>query len=827
MLFKPSRVTGCLGLTFLGTVANVSTAVAQELDEVVVTAQKREQDLQQVTLAITALTGEDIQKQGMLGFRQWADHVPGITVVQGQDPSRRTGPSATIRGVVQVYRGQLWEVSAGGTTSFTVGGVPFMNGDPGLYDMNRIEVLRGPQGTLQGISAMGGMIRFIPNEAQTDEFEAEVNAGAGAIFEGSTTNQAGFMVNVPLITDKLAIRLAANREHNGGFIDFIRPSLSQTAPLDPNDGNVFRETDRINTIDNANKMNRTGARFSFLYTPNDDFTLKGFVNWNNTDYKHTTIADLNYESDKLIHNRFSLQPLTEDFTVSSLEASYDLGALGTLVYVGGYYQGKNSETTDNTPQNPTLIAGAIPILDRDGPGGLPPDPFPAASSFPFRTKSSIYTNELRLQGQGKPLFAGLTFDYITGLYYHDETRGGTFSVSVPDWNLLKGPNTVPILTDRGIILSSIGEGKYKNKAAFVDLTVNITPKLAVGAGVRYFEQDFHSYEWRYGDFYSGRASNGATVGDNLNVQDTPANVGNISEHGVTPRATISYKFTEDRMLYFTAAQGKRLAQGFPNPTGLASNQPQCTPLAQSLGVLDDLQNGTVTDSVWSYDLGLKSKWLDNRLLANVAVYHLVWTDLQQAIQLVQYDPACNAQIPANIGEVTSDGIEVELAYVMNDRWQFNSALAYTDARFTSIPSGVGSSLPGVNLKKGDRLRMVSPYTATLGVEYSFRYPQFMSRNFAGYVRADYRYIAERMNNFGDEDLLKANLARSRFFAGAYAMTDLRIGADEGDLSLSLYVSNVFDRLAVYESSQEVFQPNIRSGSVSQPRTIGFTVSKRF
>ncbi|MEJ0037985.1 MAG: TonB-dependent receptor [Gammaproteobacteria bacterium] len=821
------RDSGLLAMTVVSAVAYVPYVHAQELEEVTVTAQKREQDLQKVTLAVTALTGEDMEKQGMMGFRDWADHVPGITVVQGQDPSRRTGPSATIRGVTQVYRGQLWEVSSGATTSFSVGQVPFMNGDPGLYDLQRIEVLRGPQGTLQGISAMGGAIRFIPNEARADKFAAEVNAGAGAIDQGGNTSDLGFMVNVPLVTDVFAIRLAADKQTNGGFIDFIKPSLSQTAPLDPKDGNIWRETNRINTIDNANKMDKTGARFSFIYTPNDDFTLKGFTNWQRTDYATTTIADLNVPSDHLILDRFSEQPLTEDFTVSSLEASYELGAIGSLQFVGGYYQGRNSETTDNTPQIPTLLAGARPVLDMDGPGGLPPDPFPAASSFPFRTKSNIYTGELRLQGTEKPLFAGMTFDYIAGLYYQDENRGGTFAVSVPDWNLDKGPNTAPILTANGIVLASVGRGHYKNKASFLDLTLNITPKWSVGVGARYYEQDFHSFEWRYGDNYSGRATNGATVGDNLLVQDTPANVGNISENGVTPRATVSYKFDDNKMLYFTAAEGQRLAQGFPNPTGLASNAPQCTPLAQQLGVLDDLQNGTKTDTVWSYDLGLKSKWLDNRLLVNAAVYHLIWSDLQQSIQLVQYDPACNAQIPANVGEVTSDGAELELAYVLNESWHFNSALAYTDARFTSIPSGVGSSLPGVNLKKGDRLRMVSPWTASLGVEYGFQYPQLFGRSFSGYIRADYRYVAERMNNFGDEDLLRADTARSRFFANAYALTDVRLGADEGDLSLSLYISNLFNHLAIYESSQEVFQPNLRSGSVSQPRTIGFTVSKRF
>lgn len=824
------RVTGSLVMTVGVMVGYLPSAFSQTLEEVTVTAQKREENIQKVPLSLTALTGVELAKQGMKGFRDWADYVPGITIMQGQDPSRRTGPAATIRGITQVYRGQLWEVSSGATTSFTVGQVPFMNGDPGLYDMNRIEVLRGPQGTLQGIASMGGTIRFIPNEARADEFAAEVNAGAGAINQGGQTTELGFMVNLPLITDVLAIRLAANHAHNGGFIDFIKPSLSQTAPLNPNDGNFTREANRINTIDDANKMDKTGGRVSLVFTPNDRFTLKAFTNWQKTDYTTTTIADLNVPSDKLILNRFAEQPLKEDFSVSSLEASYDLGALGSLQYVGGYYQGRNSETTDNTPQIPTLLAGAIPVLDADGPGGLPGDPFPAASSFPFNTKSDIHTNELRLQGVDRPLTAlgsSMTFDYIVGLYHHDENRGGVFAVSVPDWNKNRGPNTVPILTDNGIILASKGGGHYENKAAFVDLTLNVTPKLSVGAGVRYFEQKFNSIEYRFGDFYSGRASNGATVGDNLLLDDTVANEGRIAEDGVTPRATISYKFDDERMAYFTASQGKRLAQGFPNPTGLVSNAPQCTPLAQSLGILDDLQNGTKTDSVWSYELGLKSKWLDNRLLVNTAVYHLIWSDLQQSIALLSYDSNCNAQIPANVGEVTSDGAELELAYVMSEHWNFNSAVSYTDARFTGIPAGVGSSLPGVNLKNGDRLRMVAPWTASFGAEYTFNYPEIFGRLFEGYLRADYRFVAERMNNFGDERLLKADATRSRFFAGSYSLTDLRLGADDGGLAIALYVSNVFDKLAVYEASQEVFQPNIRSGSVSQPRTIGFTVTKRF
>lgn len=802
-------------------------AGAQEIEEVTVTAQKRSEDLQQAPIAISALTQGMIEKRGMTGFREWTDYVPGITMYQGQDPSRRTGPSATIRGVTQVTRGQLWEVSTNSTTSFTIGQVPFFNADPGLYDLTRVEVLRGPQGTLQGISSMGGTVRFIPNEADTKNFDADVTAGAGTIYQGGMTNEVGFMVNLPLVDNVFAIRLAGQRLENGGYVDLIKHSLSETAPL-VIDRRDYTQADNTRlTIKNANKMEKTGGRISATFTPNDVFSLRAFTNWQRTEYDTTSIADLNTFSVGPVLNRFAMQPLTEDFVVSSIEASYDLG-FASVEYVGGMYTGKNSETTENTPQIPTLLAGAVPILDRDGPGGLPADPFPSASSFPFETRSKIYTSELRLQAQDKSLFgSGMKFDYILGLFYQDEDRSGVFTVSVPDWNLNRGPNTVPILTERGVILASNGGGHYQNKAAFVDVTLHFTPKWSLGLGVRYFDQAFHSAEYRFGDFYSGKAANGATVGDNLYLLDTPVNVGQIKEDGYTPRAILSYQYDDSKLIYLSAAQGKRLAQGFPNPNGLANNFPQCTQLAQDLGILGDLQNGTTTDSVWSYDLGLKSKWLDNRLLVNTSLFYLVWADQQQAISLLAFDSLCNAQIPANVGEVTSKGIELEVIYAPTEHWNFNTAIAYTDAEFTDILPGVASSLPGVFLKKGDSVRMVAPLTASVGAEYRYTPPVFRETSFDGYVRADFRYVDERMNNFGDEARLKADPTRSRFFAPAYNLTDVRAGLDSEKLDLSLYVQNIFDRRAIYESSQEVFQPNIQSGSISQPRTIGFTVKKRF
>jgi iron complex outermembrane recepter protein len=128
-------------LTLIALACCVTPALGQELEEVVVTAQKREQNLQDLTISISAVTSDMIQKRGMETFRDWTDYVPGISIFEGTDPARRTGPEATIRGVTEQFRGQIWEVSAGATTSFMIGEVPYFNSDPDLYDMNRVEVL--------------------------------------------------------------------------------------------------------------------------------------------------------------------------------------------------------------------------------------------------------------------------------------------------------------------------------------------------------------------------------------------------------------------------------------------------------------------------------------------------------------------------------------------------------------------------------------------------------------------------------------------------------------------------------------------------------------
>src|SRR5690606_6267411 len=153
-------------------------------------------------------------------------------------------------------------------------------------------------------------------------------------------------------------------------------------------------------------------------------------------------------------SRFALEPQRDEFAATSLELSYDVG-FGSIEYVGGFFNSSMSETIDVTTLVTTFLNGtgenaSVHALDRDGPGGLPMDPWPSPTQFPFASDTDITTHELRLQGTDQRLF-GLRFDYVLGVFRMEEERHGTFRVANPTWNANRGPNTVPILTEGGLI----------------------------------------------------------------------------------------------------------------------------------------------------------------------------------------------------------------------------------------------------------------------------------------------------------------------------------------------------------------------------------------
>lgn len=821
--------------------AQVTTS-AGALEEVIVTAQKRAENIQDVPISMSALAGADIEAKGLNGFRDWATYVPGITMFQGSSANRRGGPTAVIRGVSQTSAGQLNETSSQATTSYMIGQVPIFSSDPGLFDMDRIEVLRGPQGTLFGVASMGGTVRYIPNEARADAFEAKVRVDGGFYHGGGARYQADFMLNMPIVQDVFAVRLSGMHRHSDGYIDMYLLPLGDNNPSKIAINGMPLDTRQASgssdgLLRDVNSSDTDGVRLSMTFTPTERLSLKAFTMWQKSTQDSKQFIDLNDQTGDWVVNRFAREPQADQFSISSLEASYDVG-FGSLEYVGGFFQSELSETVDATTLISTFLNGTgthagVNVLDADGPGGLPADPWPSATVFPFETRSRIASHELRLQGQNKPLGSigshAFSFDYVVGLFYMNERRSGSWDISNPNWNSFKGSNTFPILDSQGLTLGSTAGGRYESKSAFTDLTLHLTEKLSLSAGVRY--SDNHSDSAGV-SVSVPRAADGATDGTRVTTPLT-LQYGTVNDKSVTPRYGVQYRLDDQKMLYFTAAKGERMPTGTPNPNAFntpGANDPVCRQLARNLGVEDDALNGTTTDTVWSYDLGLKSTWLDRRLLVNVSLFYLDWTNLQRNFNLLQFNPICTPVIAANVGGVHVQGVELEFMYMPIPSVTMNAAVAYTDAKVAATVPGVNDSL-GKPLEKGDAIENVAPLTVSAGAEYRFATP-YLSEHFdgdySGFVRVDWRYVGERMGlNTGDKASLRADPIRSQFIADPYQLTDLRLGVTSEEWSAWIYASNLFNEKAIYDAYRISWLPTLHSASVSDPRTIGFSLERRF
>jgi outer membrane receptor protein involved in Fe transport len=829
-LGKPSRmmlvlaglgISGAFGPAF----AAQDTKKADEdpkpaLQVVIVTAQKTRENIQNVPITMSALTTKSMKMGEMVGFHEWGDSIPGLQMEQGTAPNRRAGPTAVIRGVSQSNAGQLYEVSAMATTNYTFGEVPINAGDPALFDMNRIEVLKGPQGALFGLASMGGTIRYIPNYADTHRFSAEFTGGAGMIAHGGTQHNLEVMLNAPIIDNVLAVRFAAETVHSDGYITV------HTLPLTDNTFSSIQINDspalgpaNLGDIPNANSNTLSAERILLTYTPTKDLSIRTYAMQQTQDQADKQNIDYNASIGGWNAWRYTREPQTNKFRVFGVESQYDM-RFGSLNYIfGSQYRGQ-TETLDFTPITPYLLSSGSTFALQMNPN-LPEDPLPSATVFPFFSENRTVSNELRLQGNDEPLAGPLTFNYVLGLFRMTEKADGDWAIKNPTWNTDKGPNTEPILTTGGLILGQTGGGDFSTSAAFGDLTINIAHKLQIGGGVR-FSRDRRTNELHtYGDAETGTAASGATVGSDIYGPGVVTS-GIAHDSSVTPRAFVSYRFDEDRMVYLNAAKGERAPESFPNPKYFEKSTPECIQLAQNLGLYEPALEGTKSDVVWSYDLGLKSAWLDHRLILNPAIYDVRWSGYQLNVLLNNFSAACQQIIDANVGDVEIKGVELSAKYAPIDSLVLTGAFTYSHAGLAKDVQGVTSTL-GTPLKKGDTITEAPPWQINATAEYTFPVPFSGAQ---GFVYGDWRYVGERFQQvIGNRNELR--IQQPFNVAHSYSLADLRLGVQTERWSGSVYCTNVFDKRAMYASQKVVWFPNQRVVSVSQPRTIGFDFSLYF
>jgi iron complex outermembrane recepter protein len=742
-LMSGSIVLICMGCT--GAFAqqgdesdNSAARDGSSLEEVIVTARKREEPVQDIPAAISVLSEATLERIGADDFQGFARTVPGLNLNQVNAIQN----NVNIRGVSTTSV----ETSAQSTVAFYIDDLPTVDAflsraqpDLRLFDVNRVEVLRGPQGTLFGSGALSGAIRILTNKPDLTKNELDFEAGLSQVEDGNMGYAVNAMANVPVVADRFALRAVGYVRRDPGYIDNV----------------ITGKTDQ-------NDVDAWGGRLMGRFKASDAFTLTGTILHQDTQtddgpfsFHRESSFGCNpgicppqygpYSGGSNEWANYSPENGSVKFTIYNLVADIDLGP-ATLTSSSSYAQTKADIASDSASR---LLSDAF---------GLPevvPLPFVNFSD------SDALAEELRLVSNGDR-----RIDYVVGGFYMKRTFDGgqVFSTPIPGLEIFRADVTHEV----------------KEKALFGELIFGLTDKLDLTVGGRVFWNDYDITTISTG-LLSGLPL-GTVVTSKLAADD----------NGFNPKAVLGYQYSSDILLYATAARGYRT--GFVNPAfgdlPASSYQP---------------------DTLWNYELGLKSYILNHKVLFNIAAYYIDWQDVQ--VEAVRVVNGLNFIGIANAGAAFTRGAEVEVAWQPNRQWQLSTAFSLNDSRLTQInPEFV------VDAAEGSELPAAPNFTISSSLQYAYGWQEWEN-----YLRLEHAYVGESMNNF---PLVPASNRGPPVSLGDYHTLDLRAGFVKGNLELVLYGANLNNSDGVVEAEGAAIFTGGPSVHI-RPRTFGVTARIRF
>ncbi len=728
--------------------AGAATAAADssgELQEVVVTAQKRSESLQNVPLSITAFSAADLETRAVKDFFDYATSVPNLGFGATGDGSANSR-TISIRGV-----------SGDNTTGFYLDETPLPDSlDPHIIDIERIEVLRGPQGTLYGARSMGGTVRLITKQPDLNNFSASLHGGVSSTENTVDPNWIGDgTINLPLVQNRLALRASAFYDREAGY-------FSRRFPTVPG-GSDFT------TLRDIGRNELVGGDLSLLWKPTDALSVTTRLMRQESTYNGFSLADgtpTNLKPDNFVQTRLFDIPEggSDRWTLYSLNVKYDTG-FGELVSSTSYFDRLIVEREDQSDVVSFLF-------------GLDP---PVASQITEIKPLHRFTQEVRFASALKgPL------QFVTGVYLSESN--GQFNPGYYP------PNSVPGLG----AISGYGSDLFfyqnypstiREPAVFGELSYQATDKLKLTAGARWYEIKTRS---------SGIEA-GAAAG--VDLIDPPSTLTNV---GMNPKFQADYKVTPNAMVYATAAKGFR-------PGGITPSVPSalgCDVNLQDIGVTQAQAHRYKSDSLWNYEVGSKTSWLDNRLTVDGAVFYIDWKDLQQQILL-----PCGFQFRANVGAAKSQGAELEVHARPVRGLDVSGGIGYQKAEITKASSGGAISPQQV----GDRVYQVPDWTGNLSLTYS----QTLNARYSAVYNLTYGYVGSSKSANNDPFN-----PRTR---APYSIIDGKVGLSVGSWDVSLVAKNLTNEHANLADNRSIAveMPGRPRIVTNQPRTIGIDVRKSF
>ena len=754
------------------TSAPAPSGKAAELETIVVTATKRKEDQTKVPLAITVIGGDALEDQHIDTMADLTRAVPNVAFTGGAAGAGPGLSTIQIRGVssqagsatVGVY---LDDVSMSVRNLYSLG-----SAEPKFFDIDHVEVLRGPQGTLYGASSMGGTIRFISNQPNLKSVESSVLAEVSTTKDGGASGTLSGVYNAVITPGEAALRLGVQVSHIGGYID----QVSQADPSQVIAKDINSENDVV-------------FKAAYKWSPNArlDVTPAVFyqkVRSDGLDVSHLTDVNGNdlpaNRTDQLMR-----EPATDELIVPSLTINYDTG-YGDLTSVTSYYKRTFNRTQDGQAANSEFLGCC---LIASTPAGLAAAVNALPSAVYLDNSVKQFSQELRLASKAYD-GRGLPFIWLAGLYYSElKTRVAdnepvfginstfaAFGANPGDPNVISGgfPNDFP--NDNAYF----SERRYTEKQAslFGELTYFLTPGLRFTAGLRVL----HATESldRDGNFYfAGGPVSSSFSGD---------------YHSTTPKFALSWDVAPGSTLFANAAEGFRL--GGANraiPLSLCGDELfNVYHLTESPGTFN-------SDSLWSYELGGKSSFLNNTLYVSASAFMIKWKDIQQDVQL-----ACTFDFEGNFGRATSKGVEIEARARPTADLTLGIFGGTTHATFDE-------DVPSINVSAGQELLGVPKYNAAINADYRF----YSSGSNSGFLRGAVRWVGPSKGSFDPNN--------PDYSRPAYTTIDASVGADINGWELSLFGKNLANDQTILQRPLVQF---LTEAYRQRPRTIGFMVTRR-
>lgn len=768
----PQALSGAISAVLAASASGAADAQEQQpavvgLGEVIVTATKRAESLQDVSESIAAFDTDAIAMRGLQQIGDVSKYIPGLSLAQ-REPG---GTTIVFRGVAS----SGLQFGAVSSSALYLDEQPITQSgrspDPRFIDIERIEALRGPQGTLYGASSQSGTLRVITNKPDPSGFDAWAEAEINSVDGGSEGYDLSAMLNLPL-GERVSLRLVGFSAEDAGFIDNI---------LADSPGGTYDNADVVEKDVNSIETKGGRAALRFDITDNVDLTLGAIYQDKHAD-GHT---DMNLDRGDLRQVRFEDESLDDEWYQLSLTMNASL-PFGELVVAGSYFDRKFAYEADATDYEFSLQQSGYVTYDFGG------DPRGYATND---EDTEISTLELRLQSRAD---SGSRWSWLAGAFYSKETGHTEFGSFVRDYpgtpsfeyfnyyeQNLTG-NTLPA-TDQW--WSGIYDTDLKQKAVFGEVGFDVTENFTVTAGGRWFE-----YDTKY------RLQQESPIGSTAfkRLDDTV----DTDESGSVFKLNLSYDVSDDRMVYFTYSEGFR--NGGNNPVKPASILPRSFD----------------SDTLENFEVGAKTEWLDNRLRLNVAAYLMEWKDFAVQVE----DPSPFFQLGyVNLPTAEIPGVELELTFVASDAWQFDASLGWNDAEISEATELRLENEDGevfvTPVEKGARLPLTPDLSAALGIEWRPRGQLLNSQPFA---RLDLAYVGEVVTNLeGFESVIGQAGVTTQ---DAYDTGDVRFGLEGEHWSGSFFVRNIWDERAVTFRSNRWAEPRL---SILQPRTYGLQFRYEF